>query len=273
MNAPEAAAALQRSGFQVHEHDGVWWQRARPFVYKPVDLLQVLVPGAARPDPLRSPIGYAHACASAAEANRTWSFMMLPEVELRAFDLAALKRHDRPVVRRGLREVEVRRLDDLGPVLEGIRRINFSQAVRNGHGLTPAYYVEHRDQWEARMRREFSIAGREWWGAWVGDRLAAYYYAFHIGDTMQISAAKSHSDFLKLNPNDALAYTFLCHCRELPGCRQVMFGGWTPDTPTLNGFKERYGFRRVDVPAYVGWNPLLLAAVGLVQRLRGGGRS
>lgn len=115
------------------------------------------------------------------------------------------------------------------------------------------------------MRREFAIPGREWWGAFFEGRLIAYYYAYLIGGTMHISASKSHTDHLRMCPNDAMAFSFLQHCAQLPTCHSVIFGDYSPGVPSLTEFKEQFGFEKKSFPVFRSESPLFKLARALFQ--------
>lgn len=253
MNEEQVARALERVGVgRVHECEGVWWQQVGRGYCKPVDPLRVIVPGQARPSPLHGCIAYAHAAPSSYPLTHPWHIMCLAETELTTFSIERLKPRRRTMVRKALRTVEVRRIDDIAPVMDTMREICASQAERTGHGKPPEYYRLEARQWRAFMKREFTIPGRDWWGAFLNGELIAYYYTYLIAGTIYVAAAKSRTEALKSLPNDALLYTVLEDSRERTDCRQVVFGDWSPNAPRLNQFKEQYGFRKVSIPRFVG---------------------
>jgi hypothetical protein len=250
MDEGAVANALASAGYSVHAHGDVWWQKVAPFYCKPVDPVRALLPGSEVPGLRHSIIGYSHLVSDRRHATHTWSIMLLRPIRLRDVSIERLKLGRRTSVRKALKQVEIRRIDAIGPVLDRLNEISISTAQRTGHGQPPEHYTKRRNEWADFMIREYSIANREWWGGWVDNKLVAYFYAYQIAKTMYISAAKSHSDYLKLRPNDALIFSFLEYCRDLVACEQVVYGDWSPDVPSLNEFKEQFGFEKTDLPVY-----------------------
>ena len=250
MNISDVAAALAKVDRHVHFNRGCWWETVGPFFCKPVDPMMVLTPREAGPRVPNSLLGYSHVADDPGKANHQWSVMQMDCDALENFSISKLKSRKRSIVRKAIRELRIELIDDIDPLLDAMNEICISSAQRTEHGRPPEYYTERRNEWEQFMKREFSIPGRYWWAAHSGNSLIAYYYVYIINETAHISAAKSHSDFLKSYPNDALTFTVIEFCRELPECKKVVFGDWSPDNPNLNRFKERYGFNRVDLPIF-----------------------
>ena len=254
-----------KAGYKVHLNKGVWWQKIAPFFYKPVIRLMPIVPGQAYPSRLKSFLGYSHVVTDKKFANGVWSVMLLSEDRLKTYDFKSISSSKRARVRKGLKHSEVRRIENIESVLEEMRDICISTAKRTRHGLPPEYYIKNYEKWCRYIKKEFSLSNREWWGVFFQDKLIAYFYAYMIDHTMFIVTAKSHTDFLDKCPNDCLLFKFLKYCRDLADCRQVIFGDWAPDTPTLNKFKEKYGFKKVDLPVYKKYNPIILSTKRLLK--------
>jgi hypothetical protein len=250
MNEEEAGLALKAAGFPVHRHAGVWWIQTAPLFCKPLDPLRLIAPGSARPNFRLSPLGYSHAVAESSAANQSWSIVYQHHDSLAEFGMDTLKPKRRTWVRKALRHVEVRPIKEIHAALDAMNEISISSAERTGHGLPPDHYRAQRKQWEEYRLREFSIPGREWWGAYLEGRLIAYLYAYVVGNTLTISAFKSHSEFLRFAPNDALLFTFLEYARDCLDCEHVLYGDWNEEVPTLNEFKQRFGFSKKVVPVY-----------------------
>lgn len=265
MKAEEFIKQQIDAGYKVHHHDNVWWQRYAPWFYRPVVPLQKLIPGSARPNRLLSFLGYSHVVETGEDTNKSWPVMMLEDELLESFSMTVLSSSKRARVRKGMRLNEVRKIDSVDSVITDMQTICISAAHRTEHGKPPEYYTKHYRKWRDFMVGEFSIPGREWWGAFSQGSLVAFYYAYNVEETMFISAAKSHSDFLANCPNDALLYSFLQYCRDLDDCRRVIFGDWS-EVPSLNKFKERYGFRKTDLPVYAWYNPVALWAKKKIKR-------
>ncbi len=256
------------SGYTIHHHDGVYWQKFAPFYYKPVLRLAEITPGESRPSSLKSIFGYSHVVPEERHGNKIWSIMLLSEDKLSEYSMKSISSSKRARVRKGLKNTTIKRIDQIGALIDDIQEVCISAAKRTGHAKPPEYYVSHYNEWRSFIEREFALPQRDWWGVFDESRLIAYYYAYLVDDTMFINAAKSHTNFLTKCPNDYLLFTFLEYCRDLNDCKKVIFGDWTPNAPSLNQFKEKYGFEKTDLPFYTRYNPLIFLAKKIVEKYR-----
>lgn len=175
--------------------------------------------------------------------------MALGEEALRDFRLQKLRKGRQSAIKQALKALEFADLVELGPHLDAMALICASQAERTQHGRPPEYYVRKRKKWERAMRREFSVPSRVWLGAFSQGRLVGYYYAYLISGTLFIAAAKSHTEALPLRPNDGMLFTLLERCRVNDLCRRVVFGDCSKN-PSLDDFKESYGFGRLEIAVH-----------------------
>lgn len=243
----------QRSlGRRIHEHDGVFWEEVRPFYCKPAFIHKSFAPGGAKPACLRSLLGYSHQVNTFEQGNRLVTFMVLERNALDSFDLQKLPARKRTYVRRSLEHCAIQPISDIEAHLERMREINASQAVRQEKGAgaeTPARrYIEEADNWRTQMRREFSLKGREWWGAFVDSVLAAYLRTYQVDGVRVIQHAKADTEYLKYHPMDALYYTVLSKAAADTACHRIVNGG--PLHTSLNHFKEQFLFGAVKYPYY-----------------------
>ena len=244
----DLALSLKQAGYKVHLSDGIWWQEIKMSFAKPVNPLRVIAPGESRPLLGRSIIGFSHAVPSTASANKVWPTMRMDKDQLSCFSLKSLNKGQRSAIKKALAELEFKEIQVVEQELQSMAEICASQAVRNGHGRPANYYSRRYCDWSRFIKREFSIPSRLWLGAYSQRRLVGYYYAFLLGDTYFISAAKSHTDALACRVNDGMLFHVIKHAQVDERCRQIMFGDWSPSAPGLIAFKTRYGFRRYDVP-------------------------
>lgn len=241
----------QALGYVIHQHDGVWWQLHGPFYWKPVVPYERIAPNAAHPAPHKSLAGYSHAVPDNERSNWAWPIVLLEWTAGRPFEIDDLPSKRRNCIRRGLKLCEVRRLEALEPHVADLQAINISARARTGVGKPVAYYTQQYSKWRDGLLERFKCEGRDWWGAFCQGRLVAYYHTFDIGDMMLIDTAKGHSDYLKYCPNDAILFVVMQHALNNRACRYIDYGGWTPGDERLLFFKQEYGFRRRDIPAYL----------------------
>jgi hypothetical protein len=249
------------AGYKVHFNEGIWWQRVRPLCYKPAAIFDKIEPGESGPHFKQLCLKYSHMVSNKSLANAFWSVMFLKQEKLKNFSMKSLSSSHRARVRKGLNQLEIKKINQIEPVIDDIKNICISTAIRTNHGKPPEYYVNNYQNWKSWIIKEFNIPKREWWGAYNQKSLVAYMYSVHINDIMYNFTAKSHTDFLDKCPNDALIFTFLEYCSTLDGCKHIIFGDWGNNLPTLNRFKEKYGFEKVDLPMYEYYNPLVKLAI------------
>ncbi len=260
MDVNDFAQQQIRAGYRLHYKDGIWWQQRSPFYFKPAFEYQFVSPQVQRPSRLKAIVGYSHAVGPNSRSNSAWPIMVF-KWGGGAFDLRNLISKKRNQVRKGLAQVEVKKIDAIANLLGDLQEINIATHERTGVGKPATYYTEHYRQWAAFIKRIFGLDGREWWGAFRGDRLVAYYYAYQVNDTLVIDTAKSSTDYLKHNPMDALLFRIMEHAINQGGCRTITYGGWTRDNPSLTHFKAQYGFVREDIPVYLALNPAVRFAL------------
>lgn len=244
------------AGYKVHYNKGVWWQRIAPFFYKPVVHFQKIMPGESSPKFSKAFLGFNHLVTDKKFANQSWPVMVLNEKKLKEYTIYSLPTPKRARIRKGLKMTEIKRIENIESVIEDLKNICISTRMRIEHGRPVHYYKT--EEWRSWITKEFSLPKREWWGAYYQNSLIAYIYAVPIDETMFIYAAKSITEHLDKCPNDALIFSFLNYCKELPDCNQVMFGDGGPTAPGVNLFKEKLGFEEINLPVYTRYNPLVL---------------
>lgn len=267
-----------RLGQQVHLHDGVWWVRAAPLYYKPVDEFRPFAPGSAKPHPLRALLGYSHQVPDSDQATRLIRRNVLQGDDLEGFSLERLGGKKRNQVRMGLRDCRVEALSQSDALFEQMKLINISQARRfeavgeSGTFLPPEHYELHTSQWREGIERLFSHQGHQFVGAFVGDTLAAYVDLIQIENTWAFGAVKSGDEFLKHRPVDTLYFTILSMASQSEGCTRVVNGGPDGERASLTHFKEQFLLRVVSVP-YYSWTLLPMERLRSLQRWITGRRS
>ena len=254
-------------GYSLHRHEGIWWQQQSPFHCKPAIRLEEISPGEARPWWFRSLAGYSHAVPEGAPANSVITMMMLRREQGKPFGLEDLSSRRRSQVRRGLKKTEVKRIDDLEPLMEDVRQIVISTRMRTGVGLPVSHYTDHFDGWKKSILKLFAMEDRPWWGGFIDGRLVAYYQTTLLEDMLSIGAAKSHSDFLANCPNDAILYVVMEEAFNRMGCRCVEYGDWSPEDERLQYFKQSYGFAKHEFPEHIHLNPLARPVLRLRRAL------
>lgn len=264
MNLEEFVKQQVSLGYSIHYHRGVWWQEVTKFYCKPVWPFQVIPMKASYPKYTRCLLGFSYIIPEGQKANKIWHVFSIEGEKLKNYSIKSLSSSKRARVRKGFRNTEIKRITKIEDVIEDMKVIAIETAKRTGYGHPPIYYVRKFEEWKNFIFKLFNLPDREWWGAFVNGRLVAYIYAHEVDGIAVISAAKSHTDYLKLCPNDALIFNFVEYCRDKLSCNEVIFGEWDPQNPSLNRFKEKLGFMRKDLPMYAWYNPL----VKLIKKIK-----
>jgi len=253
-----------------HFHDGVWWKRASWGCCQPLYPLQEIVPGAARPNPFKSFIRYEHAIpGGGTPAVRTKTRLMIAGDKLENYDLQSIPdRKRRQAINKAVRcGIKIGRILDLEKHRGDLQEIYVSNAARNQHGLPAQWYVEHEAQWWRNLVREHALPGRDWFGAFSGDKLVAFLYNCLVEDTAVMLVAKGNKAYLVSDPNDLLWHEAILHYRELAACRRIDAGWAIHVPPTIDWRKRSLGFADVEIPVFAHANPLALGVVRGVLRL------
>lgn len=175
--------------------------------------------------------------------------------DLSRYDLKCLPAKKRNDVKRGLQQVEVRRLDDIRDLVEQGIEINRSALARQGCGGNRRGYLNN-SLWRRVIERAHVLGARESWGVYFRGKLVAYLRAYVLNETVCITQSMSHSDYLGYHPNDALLHTFLMDCKARPGTKRVLFG-LECAKPSLNEYKRKFGFEVVKLPVYRKLNSIV----------------
>ena len=254
MDIEEFARLEVARGAPVIFHHGIWWQRVKPSYSWPLQLLRAFPPAKEkRPPLLYGSVGFEHAAPEADGANATLPLMLLRD--LSRYDINCLSANKRRDIRRGMKRVEVRKLDEIRDLVEQGLGINRSALTRQAWGGNRRGYLNEQ-RWRREIEQAHALGARETWGVYLGRRLVAYLRMYVLDETVHITQTMSHSDYLEYYPNDALLNTFLMDCKVRPGVRSVLFG-LESAKQSLNEYKRKFGFEVVKLPVYRRLNPVV----------------
>lgn len=257
----------QESGIRegVHLHDGVWWKRTTWGCCQPLYPLQEIAPGRARPAWSKSLVRYNHVvpAAEGGPARRTRTRLMIQGEKLRNYSLQNIAdRKRRQAINKAVRcGFRTERILELAKHRSDLHEIYISNAARNKHGLPENWYVEHEDEWWRGLAQEFALPGRDWFGAFHGDKLVAFLYNCVVDDTAVMLAAKSNKDFLVSDPNDLIWFEAIMQYKGMETCRRVDAGWAIPVPPTVDWRKRSLEFEPVELPIYDRFNRVALGAI------------
>lgn len=267
MTVQEYIAARQAAGFALHLHDDVWWEQVRRGYCKPAILFESVDPERQAPSRRKVALGYTHRVPPGARQSGAWHAMIMRQPKIAEFSLQSVDAKRRNSIRKGLGCTEVRLVHDLSGHRKDMTEIAISTAIRNKRGYPPAYYEEKNDEWWSGITR--GAAYTEFWCAFHEGRIIAYFAVQVAGHRAIIDGAKSMTEFLHANPNDALVYTFLESCKARGTVNEIFYGHWSEDKASLNRFKESFGFAGEKIPylrkMFFGWLDYPSRAEGLIK--------
>lgn len=258
----ELARSLGAAEDRVHYHRGVWWRQVRPtkpFFCVPCVRLTQVDHGESWPHPLCVLGGFTHLAKPNAPTNGKYRAIVNEQVA--NYSINDLSRHRRQNVKRALRHVEMRIVDNLDDLLvDGYEvYVSWHNRVQWGRDKTDRRSFHGWILRAARQKGYFPL------GAYVGDKLVAFMLPYAVNGVASLAFLASHSSFLSFSMNDVLMHAFLCISRQTPGVEMADFGPVCAKT-ALNLFKLRYGVLK-EFASYTWINPLVrTVAVGWIRR-------
>lgn len=250
MTEAEYAQQLSAQGYSVHFSDGVWWVTVVPGFCRPVWRISCLPRNKSTPRLSKSFLGYGYSTSDEESNASPYRVMLQRKEQGTEFDIEQFSKNRRRDIRRGLRHLDVYVLEDVSQYLLDMTEIVISARIRTGAGRSVEYYQNHGEKWRSSIQNIGKQKDNYFVGAFFEQKLIAYFCGFKVNDTFSIAAAKSHSDYLNHNPNDALIYKTLDLAYTRLKCDTVIYGDYSPEDLQLNDYKTRYGFQCHEVPQY-----------------------
>ena len=246
MTKKEYVKGKEKAGHIMHRHGGVWWETTRNGFCKPAVIFDEVEPGEARPALAKSYIGFNRRISDARKASGYWQPFLLTGKDFDNWSLDNLESGNRRRrIRKGLKNNEVRKLDNLAKYRSEFSRVLSSTAIRNGHGHPPEYYDESKTEWWELIQQVSHYT--EFWGAFQDGVLAAYICLHVVGNRAVVDGVKSDTDMLPGCPIDAIVYNMITDLQKRGEVNEMWYGGKS-NRPSLDKFKESYGFQVVQVP-------------------------
>jgi hypothetical protein len=112
------------------------------------------------------------------------------------------------------------------------------------------------ERFQAFIKKRSSYSGAEYWGAFVGEQLAAYATCVVLGNAVSLGSTKAAKGLLGHNPNNALFFEITRHYLRDRGMRYVSNGSRTLHHPTsIHEFLERMGYRKAYAKLHLVLSP------------------
>ncbi|GIW43754.1 MAG: hypothetical protein KatS3mg077_1036 [Candidatus Binatia bacterium] len=173
-------------------------------------------------------------------------------LDTRDYGLEGLSANVRSKIRRGLRRCHVGPAD-LGTLEREGWELNLETLRRQNRG--DAWTEQH---WRRFWRAAQQVPGVEGWGAWVGDKLAAFLVTVSFEDAVEFLLSRSTTDERGAYPNNALLFRVAEEMLVRRQAPQITFGLESlEDVKPLDEFKFSMGFRARPLRQVVVFHPVL----------------
>ena len=274
MSATAYASLLEKAGHRVIHTASAWWYEAHPRWCLSIPFHTELTPSAPEVHEVLAQGAWVvrYPCPiSEGSASYQWACADT------AYDLPTLASTARRATRRGLERCTIRQLRF--SELEGYGGLELSRGtLERQHRKVVA---DHDQYWRRHYAAAETTDTAECWGAFVGDRLAAYLFAITIDDCVCLPVLKSSSELLSAYPNNALVFSVARDALRREGITQVTWGleSLLPSLAGLDRFKEGMGFeqrpigQRIEMARSLSFGlrgPATWAVQQLASRGRGG---
>jgi hypothetical protein len=253
MTIDELAAFEKAVGTRVVKVHGVWWRETRPFFFRPLDIMAELPPNNGHYPGKALWGGVQHRVPADHPNNSTMHYFIyddLPHYSLDQFT------HNRKwKIKKGIKNFNIKPIDDLGEFIEG------------GHSIYQSFF--HRTRYFYRKERLSRDHFVEWaravyafpkikiLGAYRQGKMCAVSLSYLVDDTIIYATFFSAAETLPLNVSDAMLHFLREQARDCPEAR-ILYLGMTTESRGVNDFKVIRGCRNPSVPAYHWINPVVL---------------
>ena len=245
MTREEYVRGKIEAGMDIHLNDGVAWQKTKKGYCKTAIPFEIVESGKQKPRFSDSFVGLNHRISSMEGATGSWKPFILRDEEISNWSLETLQSGNRRRrIRKGLKNNEVIKVESIADFRQDISRVLKSTAIRNGHGHPPERYnLDNSEWWQVLLDIEKYT---EFWCAFQDGKLAAYICLHVIDERIVVDGVKSDTDMLPGCPIDAIVYNIITSVQQR-GAKEMWYGG-ASNRPTLDKFKESYGFKIEEIP-------------------------
>ncbi len=243
------------------EHAGTFWYAVRPLVF--ISLPYERVIRLTSTDHLRMfCTGPALVLRYPASEPGTQGTGGVYVCEHKGYDLCSLHAKARNQTRKGLRECTVQRIG-FDTLVEFGFVLNAQTSQRQGRGETAL----SKKRWKRYCEAAGNTPGMESWGAFVGERLAAFVVCATVERSYNILYQSSNLELLTHCPNNALAFTVTKRALEQAGIDRVCYGLKSVEqTSGLEHFKCGIGFSLSPMDERLVLHPVLRLCLALGGR-------
>jgi hypothetical protein len=262
MTVQEFVGFWRHQGCQTIKGAGTFWYAVRPLVFISLPYERVIQPTRLELFKmfLRTPALVLRYPARISTNTGTGGVFVC---ERKGYDLNALIPKARTSTRKALRECTVQRMQFsvLAEIGHPLNEETWQRQGRQSTGLS-------RNRWHRYCRAAANTPDMEAWGAFVGERLAAFVVCALVDRCYHFIHQSSSRELLVHQPNNALAFTITKRALEQTGVDLVCYGlKSVENTEGLEHFKLGMGFSIRPFEEKFVLNPLLRVGLALGGRL------
>ncbi len=258
MDVKEMVDAGSTIGSQFHRSQGLWWRKVKPFFYQPLPFLKPVIPHQAEPNLLKALGGYYHRVPAGALSNGTITVNEIKDPP--NYDLEMLKIKVRNEVRKGLKTVVIRQINNLDDLTDDGCQVYMSWKGRTKDVLGGGFDEQNFRRWITQIFQHPHVLIL---GAYFENKLIAFVLAYAVDGIAELSKTFSHSSFQNLKPVSALNYCYIKICQNNPEIVKIC-NGLRSHKPSLEEYKFKLGFQHISYPAYIYLRPLIRPMVRLL---------
>ena len=242
MNIEAYADFYRKRGYHVIKSKTCYWVRYRPFFYHPIPVFKITQPIRSELRSIRLKHAWAgvfYVCSPSVATGQLTDLCAAGD-----YGLNTLEKKARNQTRRGLENCDVKQISFSELASTGVP-INLSSLSRQNRRSIHPDLTNHA-RWENRMRVSAATQDIIAWGAYVGNKLAAYALTVEVEKEVIIQSTMSDRKYLRYYPNNAIIFTVTKTLLE-QGVEKVHYGFSSEDTALVH-FKQNMGFRQINLP-------------------------
>lgn len=262
MTVEDYAKFWQRQGCHTIKGAGALWYAVRPLVFISLPYERII-----QPTPLEllkmfslNPALVLRYPARTSNGTATGGAFVCRRKD---YDFTTLLPKARSCTRKGLRECTVCPVDFglLAAIGNQLNEDTWERQGRRGTGIS-------KSRWQRYCQAAANTPGMEAWGAFAGERLAAFVVCALVERCYNLIHQSSSRELLVHHPNNALAFTLTKRALEQPQVEEVCYGLKSVEhTEGLELFKLSMGFSVEPFEEKFVLHPLLQIGLALGGRL------
>jgi hypothetical protein len=253
MTIDEYAAFEKAVKNKVIKINGVWWRETKKVFYRPLNIFQEIQPERRFYPPKYWVGGIQHVVPSLQQSNCHLNLFVFDD--LQGYSIESISHVRRRRIKKGLKEVTIKPIEDLDEFIESGHRIYESFYNRTGY-----VYKKNRKKEEGFKKWAIAVFGFPkvvLLGAYRTGKLCAVSISLLVEEVLINATYFGSKDSLELYAADAVLHTIRENAKNVSGIKYIYLG-MSSDRKGVDEFKRQRGCRLLSLPARFQLNPLIL---------------